>query len=447
MEKVKDKLIITGQINMPKWLRIGVVSMGILGISMTQFVSSCTTETIEEPGETITLSVETMNPADFYLGAASTFSVIGGAAGITNQGLNTVINGDMATTGAGTLITGFTDSVPTAYTVTGLNNGAVSGTVYTATNDLVTAYAALADAQALYTKLASVTGGEDIGAQLGGKTLKAGVYKSAAAYDITSGDLTLDGDGDADSVWIFQMGSSLTVGASGAPRSIILTNGALAKNVYWQVGSAATINYGGGGYMVGTVISQAGTTIATAGTVDTKFNGRAFALFASVTMVNTIFNDSSVITDPVVVEAPLPASHITLSGTAVGATHDITAVITGTGYIVAENNGGHMNATLTGWGFLDLVNNGAAFDATLTGNGLMTIRNNVGSGVITVTSTGNGVMSITNTSSAALTVTNTSDANITLTSSGAAANTYTWGAPDGMNPTVVCAAGTCVATP
>ena len=90
------------------------------------------------------------------------------------------------------------------------------------------------------------------------------------------------------------MGTYLTVGTSSGPDSIVLTGGAQAKNVYWQVGSAATINYGGGGKMVGTIISQAGLTISSPGqstsSTVTTLNGRAIALAASVTMVNTVIN-------------------------------------------------------------------------------------------------------------------------------------------------------------
>jgi hypothetical protein len=90
------------------------------------------------------------------------------------------------------------------------------------------------------------------------------------------------------------MASTLTVGAPGAPRSIILSGGAQAKNVYWQVGSAATINAAGGGTMVGTIIASAGVAISTAGnnlaSQIVTLNGRAMGLNASVTMVNTVIN-------------------------------------------------------------------------------------------------------------------------------------------------------------
>jgi hypothetical protein len=83
------------------------------------------------------------------------------------------------------------------------------------------------------------------------------------------------------------------VGGPGAafPSSIILANGAQAKNVFWQVGSAATVNAGGGGTMAGTVISQSGAAISTAGNATVvTINGRLLSLGASVTMVNTVIN-------------------------------------------------------------------------------------------------------------------------------------------------------------
>jgi hypothetical protein len=89
------------------------------------------------------------------------------------------------------------------------------------------------------------------------------------------------------------MATTLTVGGPGAafPQSIILAGGAQAKNVFWQVGSFATINAAGGGTMVGTVISQQGASFSTAGNVAVvTLNGRALSLGASVTLVNTVIN-------------------------------------------------------------------------------------------------------------------------------------------------------------
>ena len=122
--------------------------------------------------------------------------------------------------------------------------------------------------------------------------LAPGTYEAAGgSFLITGTDLTLDAQGNANAIWVFQMASSLTVGAPGAPRNIILVNGAQAKNVFWQVGSSATINAAGGGTMVGTIIASAGVTFSTAGNAAiTTLNGRALGLNASVTVVNTVVN-------------------------------------------------------------------------------------------------------------------------------------------------------------
>ncbi len=92
---------------------------------------------------------------------------------------------------------------------------------------------------------------------------------------------------------MFQIPTTLLVGGPGvaAPQSIILAGGAQAKNVFWQVGSSATINAGGGGTMVGTIIAQAGVSFSTAGNVAVvTLNGRAMSLNASVTVVDTVIN-------------------------------------------------------------------------------------------------------------------------------------------------------------
>lgn len=243
------------------------------------------------------------------LGTAATFGAFGGGAGITNQGINTVINGNIGTTGASTVVTGFHDAGPgCTYTETGSNVGTVNGNIYTApppptvgcpSEGTATTFAiatqAAIDALAAFNNLspASRPGGTDPGAgQLGGLVLPPGTYKAAGgSFLITGSDLTLDGQGDANAIWVFQMASTLTVGAPGAPRSVILINGAQAKNVFWQVGSAATINAAGGGTMVGTIIASAGVTFSTAGNAAiVTLNGRALGLNASVTMVNTVIN-------------------------------------------------------------------------------------------------------------------------------------------------------------
>ena len=250
-----------------------------------------------------------VGPAGPNLATASSFGAFGGGAGITNQGINTVINGDIGTTGASTVVTGFHDAgTGCTYTETGSNMGLVNGNIYTApppptvacptegtTTTAGIAMQAAIDALAAFNNLspASRPGGIDPGAgQLGGLVLPPGIYKAASgSFLITGSDLTLDGKGDANAIWVFQTASTLTVGAPGASRNVILVGGAQAKNVFWQIGSAATINAAGGGTMVGTIIAAAGVTFSTVGNAAiTTLDGRALGLNASVTIVNTVVN-------------------------------------------------------------------------------------------------------------------------------------------------------------
>jgi len=247
------------------------------------------------------------------------FGGFGGGAGMTNQGIHTVINGSIGTTGASSLMTGFHDTSlpivgavwPCSYTESPLNVGQVNGVIDTAAPPptvncsaegtaltMALATQAALEAQTAYTTLQGLPSDGVLAAELGGTTIYPGVYTNASSVAITIGDLTLDAQGDPNAYWIFQIGSSLTVGDPVGPqtRSIILAGGAKASNIFWAVGGlpGAIINYGGGGTMVGTIISQPGITISSPGqstsSTITTINGRVLALNASVTMVNTVIN-------------------------------------------------------------------------------------------------------------------------------------------------------------
>ncbi len=270
-------------------------------------------------GNLNTASTSTDNTVTFKvtntrLRAAASFGAFGGGAGITNQGVNTVVRGDIGTTAASTTITGFHDSTGDVYTETPLNIGNVTGRVYADAPPPVIfasggpfggnaqtkaiADAAAADALRVYNDLAALppTAPDPSAAgELSGLTLPPGVYKAAGgSFNILpGGTLTLDAQGDPNASWVFQMNTSLNVGAIGAgatPARVVFRNGVGdAGNVYWQVGSSATINTGA--QMVGTIIASAGITLSTAGeAILTTLDGRVLALNASVTMVNTIIN-------------------------------------------------------------------------------------------------------------------------------------------------------------
>ena len=268
-------------------------------------------------------------PPPIVLGPTiSRFGAFGGGAGITNQGLLSAINnGNIGTTGASSLITGFhDDSVVTltgvdacTYTETPLNVALVGATAATPGTGLITIFTApgssqpttacpnegtastfatatqaALEAQAAYNTLQGLPPGITLSnTELGNRTLAPGTYTSSTFYNITQGPLTLDAQGDTNAYWVFQMGSSLQVGTPTQPQSVVLINGAQASHVFWAVGGlpGAVINYGGGGTMVGTVISSPGITISSPGVAAvTTVNGRVIALHASATMVNTVIN-------------------------------------------------------------------------------------------------------------------------------------------------------------
>ncbi len=170
------------------------------------------------------------------LATAGLFGAFGGYAGTTNQGIHTVINGDIATTAVSTKVTGFHDTAGNIYTQTPLNIGTVNGTIDTCppppggtgtegnATTCAIATQALADARTAYNALKALPPGSDPSSSgnLGGiAPLGPGTYTSASgAFSITGSDLTLTGT--ATDVWVFQMGSSLTVGSAGFPRSVIL---------------------------------------------------------------------------------------------------------------------------------------------------------------------------------------------------------------------------------
>ncbi len=252
------------------------------------------------------------------LGTAALFGDFGGTAGMTNSGTSTVINGNIGTTGVSTKIVNFHDNgVGCSYTETPIYTGGyVNGTIYTAPppptvgcpnegTAVTAAIAAQAAADTLiaYNTLAAFPNGLDVSVcpgcggggagELGTRTLAAGIYKSAPGYyNLTLGDLTLDAKGDPNATWVFQMSTYLTVGSPTAHRSVLLVNGAQAKNVFWQVGSFATINgILGGGTMSGSIIAQSGASVSTVGVAAiTTINGRVLSLGPSVTIVNTVIN-------------------------------------------------------------------------------------------------------------------------------------------------------------
>jgi hypothetical protein len=189
------------------------------------------------------------------LGSASSFGVLA-ASTVTSTGGATV-DGDLGVS-PGTALTG---------------SPAVSGETHL--GDAVAAQAQL-DLTVAYNDAAGRSVAPiSVAGNIGGQTLAPGLYRSTSSLAISSGDLTLDAQGDANAVWVFQVASTL-VTTDG--RQVILSGGARAANVFWQVGSSATL--GGSSIFKGTILADQTITMTTLATLD----GRALARNGGVTM-------------------------------------------------------------------------------------------------------------------------------------------------------------------
>jgi len=206
---------------------------------------------------------QTTVQATVPLAGLSNLAVLAGAS-ITNTGA-TNITGDMGLS-PGTSIGGFPP-------------GILNGTIHI--NDAIANQAKL-DLVAAYNNAAGRTATDmvTVSGNLGGLTLTPGLYKSTSSLSLSSGNLTFDAKGNADAVFIIQIASSLTT-TSG--RKMILSGGAKASNIFWQVGSSAT--FGTTTVFKGNIMAMQSITFNTGATLD----GRAMARNGNVTMAgNTI---------------------------------------------------------------------------------------------------------------------------------------------------------------
>jgi len=123
----------------------------------------------------------------------------------------------------------------------------------------------------------------DVTGDIAGRTLPPGIYKSVSTLSIQSGDLTLDAQGDVNAVWIFQVASIFTT-VGGGTGNIILTGGAQAKNVTWQVGAGATI--GSGTSFFGNILALNSITLNSGATVTGRLLVRNGSIYISSNIIN-----------------------------------------------------------------------------------------------------------------------------------------------------------------
>jgi hypothetical protein len=223
--------------------RRGVFTVGLLATALIALLLA------------VTDAFAAQSPVD--LGTAASFSVLGGSA-VTNTGAST-LGGDLGVS-PGTAITGFPP-------------GIVGGTIHSA--DAVAAQAQ-SDLTTAYDDAAGRNPPTSVPADIGGLRLTAGVYRSASAIGLT-GTVTLDAQGNPDAVFIFQAGSTL-ITASGS--NVALVNGAEACNVFWQVGSSATL--GTASVFTGNILALTSISANQGVTV----HGRLLARNGAVTLID-----------------------------------------------------------------------------------------------------------------------------------------------------------------
>jgi hypothetical protein len=199
----------------------------------------------------------TAGQAPVSLGSARSFALLAGTT-ITSSGGGT-INGDVGVSPGSAFVPG---------------GAIVNGGVYLGADPI--AVQAKADLATAFNDAAGRPGAILSAGELGGKNLTPGLYKSSpgATFDITAGDLRLDAKGNPNAVWIFQMLETLTVGDG---RQVILAGGAQACNIFWQVGSSATL--GMNSVFKGNILASASITVNSGVTMD----GSALAQTAAVT--------------------------------------------------------------------------------------------------------------------------------------------------------------------
>ncbi|HSV38330.1 MAG TPA: ice-binding family protein [Nocardioidaceae bacterium] len=299
------------------WVALGVPMLLVTG----QLASGATASAAPQPAPLAAATTATF----VDLGQAAAFSVLGGTS-VANTGAGTVLARDLGLSPTGA--------------ITGFPLGTVDGTVHdkdataeAAQSDRADAYAAAADQQST-----STFSGDQAGV-----TFHPGVHTSAAAFSNT-GTITLDADGDSSAVFVFQIGAALS---SAASSKVVLTDGALANNVFWQVVGAVSL--GAGAKYVGTFLAAGAVTFGDGASI----KGRALSPGA-IALTNSPF------TEPI---DDLTAPTVTLDGGATRSTNDSTPTIAGT---TDEPVGKAVTVTLAGQTLSSTVGAGGSWSVGAT---------------------------------------------------------------------------------
>jgi hypothetical protein len=247
--------------------------MPICALALLAVTTNCKKE---EEDQTNVITLQTVKQPTVNLGTSSNYVVLAGSL-ISNIPTSSITGNIGLSPSAGSMISGIgsTEITGTIYTVdaTGPAGSVADATgLTTAKGELTTAYN--------NAKGRTSTDIVMLADNIGGLTLTPGLYKSNGSLEISSGDLTFDAKGDANAIFIIQIASSLNT-TSG--RKVILIGGALASNIFWQVGTSATL--GTNSVFKGIIMADQSISMNTGASIE----GRLLARIAAITLnSNTI---------------------------------------------------------------------------------------------------------------------------------------------------------------
>lgn len=275
-----DNVLVDGQVNYSGTTAVFTPDVNLL--SGNVYTATITTGAESESGIaleedyvwTFTM-VDPLGPGLLDLKSVAAFGIIAGVGVSNNAGFSEIRNLNVGIyPGVRSSITGFPPAIIVNGSMFASDDTAPAGVaamLLAAKDDLVEVYN--------FAESATTPAPQTVSGDQGGTTLAPGIYRTTSSLLIQSGDLVLDGQGDVNAVWIFQIGSDFTT-VGGAGGSVILIGGAQAKNIFWQTGSSATI--GDGTVFQGNVLALTSITMNSGAVA----YGRMLARNGSVVMTN-----------------------------------------------------------------------------------------------------------------------------------------------------------------
>lgn len=253
-------------------------TLTFIPLIMVVFLSGCKYSSKDANGG-IVIPIQIENQTPLNLRTAGNYVILAGSE-ITNNPTSSIIGNVGISPAASSSITGFS----LTYTSGGLQSSSVqiTGIVHAvdyASPTPINLTSAKLDLSTVYTDAAGRASAKMVvlSGNIGGLTLTPGLYKSSGSLEISKGDLTFDAKGNSSAVFIIQIATTLSASSG---RKVILAGGAMAKNIFWQVGTSAT--FGTTSEMKGIVMADQSITMENGATID----GRLLARNAAVSLDN-----------------------------------------------------------------------------------------------------------------------------------------------------------------